>query len=502
VAPFGSFTAEDVEQLRFSSTGGKGGGAAWVWMYVALLVTVVIVPRLLLATWSAWHENRLERRVPLDLQDNYYQRVLSLLQSTRVQLALVATREEDRSRLLRVLTQSAQALPILVTTEFGDVLRLVEVAAQQPPAPLPASPAAAQWLRRWRTRVGLGGSELPAPVDAPLVRIKEDSDLILYAQGEDEREGALLHWLDKPVLEIDMGRGRGIAGRGLAFDSFGKHWAEEATLLDAIAPHLAAEKQAGFARIRRAWEDRNDERLKLSMTAVADHLLFAARQVEEVRSGALTVKHLLPSERQAQASARQAAMDAIVVRLDESAANMTSRLYQLHGLDRASGLAMEHSLEERFSVQQPVDASQAGVAGAATGAAMGASVDLLAGGLTLGAAAALGAVLGGGAAYIAAAWKNRATPTGATVVQLSDDMLEALLDAALLRYVAIVHWAGGRVDIDEAWKARVATVVAEYRPSLPGFWTHARGESEPGPMPRAMLKTLVDNMTRKVLHQL
>ena len=46
-------------------------------------------------------------------------------------------------------------------------------------------------------------------------------------------------------------------------------------------------------------------------------------------------------------------------------------------------------------------------AGAATGAAMGAGIDMITGGLTLGAATALGAMIGGGAAYAAALWKNR-----------------------------------------------------------------------------------------------
>jgi hypothetical protein len=352
-------------------------------------------------------------------------------------------------------------------------------------------------LDRWRRRLGLGVGEIVAPADLPLVRIREGCDLVLYAAGDDEREAAVLGWLDKPVLEIDMG-----SGRGLPFDSFGACWIQDVTLLDALATRLAQSKQAGFARIARAWEGRNSEKLNLSMIAVAEHLLFAAGQVQEVRSGALTVKQLLPSERQAQASARQAAMDAILGRLDESAARMLSRLRQLHGLDEASREAMELRLEERFVVQQPVDASQVGVAGAATGAAMGASVDLLAGGLTLGAAAALGAVLGGGAAYIAAAWKNRATPTGATIVQLSDEMLEALLDAALLRYLAVVHWARGRAEVHEDWRAQVTAVVADNRQFLTECWVEARRSGcHSERLARGLSKSLAD-MTQRTLRQL
>jgi hypothetical protein len=497
LAPFSDFTVEDVAQLRFSSGGGATAGAAWVWMYVALLVTVVIVPRLVLAAWCAWRENRLERRVPMDLSGAYYQRVLSLLQSARVQLALLATREEDRVRLRRVLAGPAEALPLVITTDFGDVLRLVEVPASDPPVFQPAREGIGAWLGRWRQRLGLGGGQPMGPSDMAWVQIREGSDVVVYAMGDDAREAAVLRWLDKPVLEVDLGR-----GGELAFESFGQCWIQDARLLDAIALKLPPDRRAGFARIQRTWEERNDEILKLSMTAIADHLLFAAGQVQEVRSGALTVRHLLASERQAQMGARQAAMHAIVEQLDESAARMVLRLHQTHGLDEASREAMDHRLEERFVVQRPVDASQAGVAGAATGAAMGASVDLLAGGLTLGAAAALGALLGGGAAYIAAAWKNRSTPTGTTVVQLSDEMLEALLEAALLRYIAVVHWARGGVEIDPTWTAQVAAVVVENRPLLSSFWMEARRN---GTGPAQLAKPLAEassDMTRKVLRRL
>jgi hypothetical protein len=497
VAPFSAFTVEDVAQLRFSSGGGAAGGAAWVWMYVALLVTVVILPRVVLAAWAAWREYRLERRVPLDLQDAYYQRVVSLLQSTRVRLALLAQSAEDRARLLRVMTDHASALPVLLTTVFGDVLRLIEIHDVEPPPATPLDPSEGSgWLSRWRSRLGLGGT-LATPGDVQRARMQEGVDLVLHVPaGCHERDGAMLRWLDKPVLEVDMGR-----GRGLPFESFGRCWIQDRALLDAIAQRLPQAKRSGLARIARAWEERNDEKLRLSMAAIAEHLLFAARQMQEVQAGALTVKSLLPSERQAQTSARQAAMDAIVQRLDDSASRMVASLHKLHGLDEASRDALEHRLEERFLVQQPVDAPQAGMAGAATGAAMGASLDLLAGGLTLGAAAALGALLGGGAAYMAAAWKNRATPTGATVVQLSDEMLQALLHAALLRYVAIVHWARGTADVEPAWESHVAAAVSSHQELLPGFWSGARSDSESEHLTLSLSNSLA-NIAKSILMHL
>jgi hypothetical protein len=160
--------------------------------------------------------------------------------------------------------------------------------------------------------------------------------------------------------------------------------------------------------------------------------------------------------------------------------------------------AIENRLEERFVVQQPVDASHAGVAGAATGAAMGASVDLLAGGLTLGAAAALGALVGGGAAFIAAAWKNRSSPSGATVVQLSDEMLDAIVEAALLRYVAIVHWARGFEDTDARWRAEVVARVQAQQGLLAGYWNTARTQPSADRLVPPLAQELA-NLARAVL---
>jgi len=227
--------------------------------------------------------------------------------------------------------------------------------------------------------------------------------------------------------------------------------------------------------------------------------------VQEVPSGVLSVKSLVSAaERQAQAQARQDAMDAVVRRLEVSAAQTFATLRALHGIGDAAADALQHRLEEKFVVQQAVDTPQAGIAGAATGAAMGASVDLLVGGLTLGAATALGALVGGSAAFIAAAWKNRSTASGSTVVQLSDEMMQAMLEAALLLYLAVVHYgrgpAGAGDELRPSWKSDVAAVVAAHKGSLARFWTAARGQ--PDEVQSAVLARELEAIARKVLQRL
>ncbi|HUR90697.1 MAG TPA: DUF3482 domain-containing protein [Ramlibacter sp.] len=484
VFPFDTFSVIDVAQLRFSDGGGAQFGGPWVWMYVALLVTVVILPRLLLATWAAWQELRFSRALPVDLAEPYFERVAAMLNATRVRLGLLSHRGEDRERFLRAIGADPAALPVLVSSAAGDAMRLVDVPAEPPPEQ--AQPPS-NWWDRIRSSAGWRHREDQS---------RDECDVVVHLlshPGDEESGKPVLDALAAPVVKVQMGE-----GDGLQFAHLSRVRTGERALLDAIAQALPQERRAGFEHIVRAWEARSDERLHQSMTAVAEHALFAARQLEEVQAGQLSAKSIFTAEREAQASARQEAMNRIAARIDASGQSMAARLRQANGVADDAAAAIEHRLEERFVVQQPVDASHAGMAGAATGAAMGASVDLLAGGLTLGAAAALGAVVGGGAAFIAAAWKNRASPTGATIVQLSDEMLDALVEAALLRYIAIAHWARGTQEVDARWKAEVTGRVQAQKLLLAGYWNTARTQPNPDRLVPSLAHEL-DSMAKAVL---
>jgi hypothetical protein len=101
---------------------------------------------------------------------------------------------------------------------------------------------------------------------------------------------------------------------------------------------------------------------------------------------------------------------------------------------------------------------------------MGAAVDLMTGGLTLGAASALGALVGGGAALVAAAWKNRAGQPGASLVMLDDRVLLGLADLAVLRYVRVAHagraGSGGAGGWEEAVRAESRPQASHLREVL------------------------------------
>ena len=521
--PFQPFSVQEVAALQFSQGGGAVAGARWVYMYVALLLVLVVVPRLVLAAMARWQEWGLARNLALDVSEPYFRRLLSLLSSDRVELCVVAHRSADREALLRVLAQESDAGRTLMRSAQDDVLRWVDLSGARVPAAAPPAPATETgWFQRLIAAFRDGGGRSPAVTDPVLSATRNESDLAIHVVGaEDDLAAArpLLDWLGKPVLVIahppnaseaaaellarceTEARRLAVPATVLPFEAFAGCWVQETALLEAIGQLLPEAKRAGFARITSAWEERSSARLVRAMGAVADHLLFAARQVEEIHSDALSVKSLVPAQRTVEAQARQQAIDRVVQRLDASAAEMFARLRKLHGVEDAAG-ALQHRLEEKFVVQRPVHTPQVGMAGAATGAAMGASVDLLVGGLTLGAATALGALVGGSAAFIAAAWKNRSTSSGSTVVQLSDEMMQAMVEAAMLRYLAVAHYgrgtAGASGELRPFWKSEVVAAVEARKAMLTPFWTAARTQPDAGRLALALAREL-ETLARQVL---
>jgi hypothetical protein len=524
--PFQPFSVQEVAALQLGAGDLGRADPRWVGMYAALLLVLVIVPRAVLAAFAFWRASALARRIPLDLGDRYFQRLLSLLTPARVQLCVLTHRAEDRAALLRVLVQEPDVARTLISSAHGDALGFVDLSGREAPAfAVARRPGAGPaWFDRLVSAVFHRGGADERSGDPGLRQARDDGDVVLHvsgAAGDLEASKRLLQWLGKPVLVLanrpdgmqaeqpglvarceSEARDIPLVAGVLSFDHFARCWIQERVLLDAIGRSLAGAKLPGFGRIVAAWDDRNLARFGRSMAAVAEHLLHAAQLVEEVPSGALSVKSLVsPAERQAQAQGRQAAMDAVVRRLEVSAAQMFARLRALHGIEDAAAGALQHRLEEKFVVHQGIDTPQAGLAGAATGAAMGASVDLLVGGLTLGAATALGALVGGSAAFIAAAWKNRSTSSGATVVQLSDDMMQAMVEAALLRYLAVIHYgrgpAGTGNELRPFWRSDVVAAVEAHKPWLAPFWTSARAQSDEAQI--AVLARELETIARKVL---
>lgn len=518
------FTVQDIARLQFVA--GTGGdvvdGQRWVMLYAGLLALLVVVPRLVLAMFARWRERWLSKRLSLDLSEPYFQRLIDQLSPSQVVMGLVSHREEDRLALWRALQRHPGGAvgnrATLITTPVGDELCLQEM-------PLPGARASADHtggptptqarsdgtlmgtLKRWMPGLSLLGDDADAQagrdVDVVL-RVVSQPDNLAPAQttqaGISPPVLLLVRQATDPQTPATSLLALGRAWRQqhpqcvavLDFNDFSHCWVQERVLLDAMAQQVPRSKAQGFGRLVVAWDTRNRLRFQSAMALMADELVYAASQSEEVQQTPMSLGSLISAaDREAREQTNQttskAAMAAVLERLRQSDEKTLKSLLALHGLDASLSPELMHQLEAKFAVRTTVSAKQAGMAGAASGAAMGASIDLITGGLTLGAAAALGAVAGGGLALIGAAWKNRATPGGASTVQLSDDMMQALLEARLLRYLVMVHLQQGDADanglvsapeLQDVWCSGVIAAVQSHEAPLLALWRAARSPSD------------------------
>ncbi|WP_299793563.1 DUF3482 domain-containing protein [Ramlibacter sp.] len=525
--PFDTFSVADLQRMAFRSGAAIGVDEArrWVWMYVALLFAVVIVPRLVLAGWTAWLRLRRGRAIGIDLRDPYFVQVLARVSPARVTFSLVAREGPARDVVLRMLRQVADRPPpedggpwTVLSTAKGDVLRVFEVPAGfRPPAPTVTAQAgngaAAQaWLQDLLAR--FKAAPRPQERDAAQATLADTDLMLLVPAGSSDLQeaGRMLQWVAQPVLVLAPGEESplraaaqrlGLAAEVLPLAGATAHWLCDPQLLDAAAARIATNKRAGFERLAATWKERNTTRFGEAMRLLANELVRAARDHEEAGSEPVGLRHLVnAADRDAVQRAREAARAALLQRLREGETRVFADLVQLHRTGTPVAPIAAGRMDFGFAEQHAIDAPQAGAAGAATGAAMGAGIDLLTGGLTLGAAAALGAVIGGGAAYVAATWKNRGSASGQPQVQLGDELLQTFTENLLLAYLAVAH-RGLHETPDAApagWRSEVVAAVEARRVELGSLWQQARQAAEAATVV-GPLSAELDGIARALLAQ-
>jgi len=498
--PFEAFSVADLERMAFRSQAAIGVAEArrWIWMYVALLALLVIVPRLLLAAWAGWQRRRAARAVAIDLRDPYFVQVLARVSPARVTLGLLAPEGPGRRAVLRMLREVADRPPPLdaspwpvLATARGDLLRVFDVPPDfSPPVPAMAAQAAGATAPQAWLQELMGRFKAPArtrPPDPMQATLAEADLLLLAPQRLADLEAAtpLLHWVAQPAIVLAPGdeavyreavRRLGLAADVLPLEAAGAHWLRDAQLLDAALARMPTGKRPGFERLAASWKDRHANRFTEAMRVIAVELVRAARDCEEVGSAPVGLRQLVnAADRDAAQRAREAARGALLQRLRAGEASVLAQLVQLHRTGSPLAPLAATRGDGGFTEQHTVDTPQAGMAGAATGAAMGAGIDLMTGGLTLGAATALGAMIGGGAAYVAAAWKNRASPGGQPQVQAGDELLQNFTETLLLAYLAVAHRDLGEAEGPlAAWRSEVVAAVEARRGELSALWQQAR----------------------------
>jgi hypothetical protein len=319
----------------------------------------------------------------------------------------------------------------------------------------------------------------------------------------------ILEWLGKPVVVLlnQLGPPRpedqeqaeqrrwkdyldqfGIVREVLALDAFARCWVHEDVFYERIRPLLPDDKRAAYARLLAAWQGDNLRRFHESLRLTAQQVAGATRDSQAIEAegkgglfkSALNAVGLGKDEQRRQ----DAAMAGLVERLNGRIADTTAALLRLHRLDPGEAGRINARVREHFAVRAPLDKAQAGLLGAVvSGAATGLSADLMAGGLTLGGGALLGAIVGAltmaGAAWGFNTTTDRAHPT----VQFADAFLRTLLVGAVLRYLAVAHFGRGRGNFVEGeapafWQAEVEAALARREADLARLWKAVRAAAD------------------------
>jgi len=349
---------------------------------------------------------------------------------------------------------------------------------------------------------------------------RDAADVVLYLVNSAENPGdagyleaemEILQWLGKPVVVLlnQMGPPRpaheeqaelarwkshldiySVVRQVLALDAFARCWVHERVFYEAIAPLIAAPKAAGYARLRAAWEASNAARFETAMRLTAQLLVAAAQDrqtVEPERKGLVNSALQATGLRKGGNAQRQdQAMALLIERLNQGIAATTRELLALHRIDTGEAATINQRVRENFAVRAPLDKAQAGLLGAVlSGAATGLSADLMAGGLSLGAGALLGSVVGA-LTFAGAAWGfNASTDRNQATVQFSDEFLQTFLVSSVLRYLAVAHFGRGRGQFAQGeapafWQREVERAAAQSLASSSAGWALLHGAASPG----------------------
>ncbi|MBI5279098.1 MAG: DUF2868 domain-containing protein [Burkholderiales bacterium] len=422
------FSAADISRLK---TGPAmvvvdGDAARWGLLYISFLVVVVIVPRALLAMAAAVRARRLARSLPLDLADPYFVRVMARVSPARVVVRVMAADAALREHLQCVVRQAAA--PDKLVTPQGDELVFF---SGEPEASEDADMA---WVAvRNAGEVQAAVARLPDTLPV-VVLYPPDGGLQAMVSG---RSGAC-ELLPLPAC-----------------------WPLDAPLRSTLARLVPSWKAAGAERLAQAWVQAHEALWRDGVQALDSVMAEAAGDSEKLEGWWPRGK------------AREEAMGLLLQRLRQRLDAAHTQLLRLHAVD---GFLPGHRVEGGEAgwaalVNKGSAGAAGAVAGAAAGALAGAKIDLLTGGLTLGAAAAVGALLGGAGLFGAAHWGD----WGGTV-RFNEGQLASIAEGLVLQYLAVIH--AGRVElpaaeIPAAWRsAAVAAVAAD-----PEGFTRHMGES-------------------------
>ncbi|HEU5296658.1 MAG TPA: GTPase domain-containing protein [Burkholderiaceae bacterium] len=395
---------------------------------------------------------------------------------------------------------------------------------------------------RWRDRTFWSTQQA-------LRHVRDHSQVVLYLVNASESPGAaayveaelaLLSWLDKPVLVLlnQLGPPREPAHEAqeverwrrhlqplragvqvLPMDAFARCWVQELALLRAAAALLDSAARAAMERLCDAWLQMRQDTFRRAIGVLAASLarIAGARQrVEAARGVSERIKRLagvlapLFGGASGDAALEQARA-ALAAQLDDEVRGSTAELLALHGLQGQAQGEILARVASQFEVRSRVDEGRAAVLGGMlSGALAGLKADLATGGLTMGGGLLAGGLLGALGAAGLARGINVMRGGGPPWVGWSASALAPMVEAALLRYLAVAHFGRGRGQWVEGeapahWHEVVATALAPVRDELQTLWqSRAAHIDAAGDAPRleAALQPLLERAAADALQGL
>jgi len=406
-------------------------------------------------------------------------------------------------------TPQGESLRLWDTPGFGDSVRLAKR--------LRESTGAMGWFLsevwdRWRDRPFWASQQA-------LRNVRDEADVMLYlanaseapeAAGYVQPEMELLAWVGKPVIVLlnQLGAPREAAletaelerwRRHLAaftpvvsvlpLDAFARCWVQEGALLQAIEAALGGERRALMGRLRAAWETQRLASFEASVLSIAGSLARLAGAYEVVpdagrlRAGLRSVGAALGVGASEEAPAARA-QKKLAERLADEVQGNTLALIRLHGLDGQVQAEILSRLATHFETRLRLDEGKAAVwGGLVTGAIAGLKADILSGGLTLGGGLIAGGLLGALGAAGLARCVNLVRGTEQSWLAWNAESLDAMVDAALLRYLTVAHFGRGRGEWVEGespphWKETTLQALAPHRETLAALWASRDARSD------------------------
>ncbi|MEP6875935.1 MAG: GTPase domain-containing protein [Burkholderiales bacterium] len=443
---------------------------------------------------------------------------------------------EFADEFLMLETPQGDQLKLWDTPGFGDSVRLARrLRESSNPFGWFLSAVWDRWRDRpfWASQQALRNVRLEADVMLYLVNASESPEAAGYVQPEME----ILGWVGKPVIvllnqlgapraaaleEADLARWRthmmafAPVRAVIPLDAFARCWVQELTLMRAIESVLAGAQRERMGRLLGAWQAQREQAFEAAMHSLAGSLarLAGARELltdarglkARLRSVGAVVAQGMGMGKPDEAPA-VLAQKALAERLDDEVRANTLALIQLHGLSGDAQREILTRLATHYELRLRMDEGKAAMwGGMVTGALVGLKADVLSGGLTMGGGLLAGGLIGALGAAGLARCVNLVRGTDRSWIMWNAEALDQMVEAALLRYLAVAHFGRGRGDWAQGespphWKDVIAQALSPQRETLAVIWA-SRGDADEAESLVPALQPVLDAAARAALGRL